>query len=272
MHDMGSTPSSIILIAEPLYMSMTSVVAGEPLGMGSLNTNKDNTIFQVIDRKNGTVRTFETPGFINAHVLNSFEESNGDIVIDLQWFGANNKTTLGWFKRWFLENMESEVIREAWPRNKVVRYRLHMDGSVTKERLFANENEQDDLDVPKINEKLIGLPYCIVYMLHMHSYDYGEDMQSLVSGPFAAMGLAKRNICTGERLGWYKPNQYPSELQFVADPHGKAEDDGVLLGIVFNGNTNSSYFHILDAKTMATKATAALPIKAPFLIHASYFP
>ena len=41
-----------------------------------------------------------------------------------------------------------------------------------------------------------------------------------------------------------RPNEYPSEVQFVPDPHGLAEDDGVLLSMVFDANSNSSYFQV----------------------------
>ena len=33
----------------------------------------------------------------------------------------------------------------------------------------------------------------------------------MTGGPMGAVGLAKRNLCTGERSGLYEPNTYPSE-------------------------------------------------------------
>merc|ERR1712087_510387 len=131
-------------------------------------------------------------------------------------------------------------IRESWPRGQVHRYTLNMlQRKVSSERLFADENGMNDFETPKINEHLQGERYCISYMMQFHSYEYNKDQSSLNSGPFGAVGIAKRNICTGERSGWYEPNQYPSEVQFVADPAGSKEDDGVLLGMVLDGNTNS---------------------------------
>merc|ERR1712039_1017384 len=143
---------------------------------------------------------------------------------------------------------------------------------VANDNLFPNEQGLNDFEVPKINEAFRGKEYCISYMMQFHSYEYHKDQNSLNSGPFGAVGLAKRNVCTGERMGWYEPNHYPSEVEFIADPFGAAEDDGVLLGIVFDGNTNSSYFHVLDAKTMKQVAKAPLPIRTPFLVHSSFFP
>jgi len=173
----------------------------------------------------------------------------------------------------FLKYMSNDAIREAWPRSQIRRYTLDLKkNAVANELLFQEEKGQNDFEVPKINEKLRGEEYCISYFMQFHSYAYDKDQQSMSSGPFGKVGLAKRNTCTGERSGWYEPNQYPSEVEFVADPAGKNEDDGVLLGMVFDGNTGLSYFHVLDAKTMKQLAKAPLPIKTPFLVHASFFP
>jgi len=270
MHALGGTPNYIVLIADPLYMSLPAVLEGKALGKGGLVTNTDATLFQVVNRKTGAVRTLETPGFIFGHVLNTWEDKD-DIVLDLTWYAANNMTTLGWMSRWFFEYMSDPAIRESWPRSQIVRYRLKADGKVEKTVLFADEKGANDFEVPRINDKHDGLPYCIVYMMQFHTYEYDVDQTSTQSGPMGAVGLAKRNVCTGERLGWYTPNHYPAEVQFVANPAGTAEDDGALISMVFNGNTNSSYLQILDARTMKPVAKAELGIKMPFLIHASYF-
>jgi len=271
MHSLGATPNYIVLIAEPLYMDLPMVMLGKPLGEGGLSTNsKDATIFQVVNRKTGAVRTLEAPGFIFGHVLNSWEEG-GDILIDLTWYEAGNATTLGWMNRWLLKYMKDKTTREAWPRSQVVRYRLKADGTVEKTVLFQEEKGENDFETPKINEKLMGHPYCITYMMQFHSYEYDVDANSTTGGPMGAVGLAKRNLCTGERSGLYEANTYPSEVQFVANPSGSAEDDGILLGVVFDGRTKSSFFQILDARTMKRIAKAPLPIKSPFLIHSSHF-
>jgi len=273
MHSLAETENYIVLIAEPLYMNLVNVLKGNALGEGGLYTNTDDTIFQIIHRKTGKLTELHAPGFIFGHVVNSWEESNGDISMDLTWYEANNATTLGWFNRWFFKYMSDSQIRESWPSSQVRRYTLKVSENkvVSNATIFPAEKGLNDFEVPKINEKFRGQEYCISYFMHFHTYDYKKDQQSIEAGPFGAIGLAKRNVCTGERMGWYEPNHYPSEVEFIADPHGTAEDDGVLLGMVFDGNSNLSYFHILDAKTMKQIAKAPLPIKTPFLVHSSFF-
>ena len=47
MHTLASTERFIVLIAEPLFMSMEKVVLGTPLGLGGVYTTHDTTLFQV---------------------------------------------------------------------------------------------------------------------------------------------------------------------------------------------------------------------------------
>mmetsp|Transcript_94371 Transcript_94371/g.266920 ORF Transcript_94371/g.266920 Transcript_94371/m.266920 type:complete len:539 (-) Transcript_94371:140-1756(-) len=271
MHAFGWTQRHIVLLAEPLYMNMGQVLLGTALGKGGLETTGAPTLFQIVSRKDGSVRTLEAPGFIFGHILNTFEDG-GDILLDLTWYAANDMKTLGWFNRFFHSNMQDRVIRDAWPHSKVMRYRLGANGTVSRTRLFAEEQGRDDFETPKINERYMGMPYCIVYMTQFHSYEYDRDSAAMEPGPMGAVGVAKRNLCTGERSGWYRPNHYPSEVQFVPDPAGAAEDDGVLVGLVFDADRGKSYVQVLDARTMAVVATAPLPVKVPFPIHSSFFP
>merc|ERR1711912_134497 len=119
-----------------MYMELLQVLEGKGLGLGGLSTTNDDTLFQVVSRKDHSVRTLQTSGFIFGHVINSWEDAKGDIFIDLTWYEAGNKTTMGWFNRWFLEYMQDANIREAWPRAQVRRYRLGADGSVSNWALF----------------------------------------------------------------------------------------------------------------------------------------
>jgi len=272
MHTLAATPNFVVLLAEPLFMSMERVMEATPLGMGGIYTTNDPTIFQIVDRRDGSVRTVDADAFIYGHIFNAWEDPNGDILIDLTWYAAGNATTLGWFNRWFEWNIHNVSVREAWPRAKAMRFRLGANGTVERTELFQAEAGLNDFETPKINELYSGQRYCIVYAMQFHSYPYDRDQLSMDSGLMGAVGIAKRNLCTGERQGWYRPNEFPSEVQFVPDPRRRSEDDGVLLSVVFDGNSNSSYFQMLDARTMRQIGTAPLPVKSPFLIHASYFP
>ena len=59
---------------------------------------------------------------------------------------------------------------------------------------------------------------------------------------------------------------------FVPNPDGVQEDDGVLLTIVFDGETQQSYILVLDGITFEEIDRAYLPINIPFSFHGNWFP
>merc|ERR1711933_657239 len=169
------------------------------------------------------------------------------------------------------ENLQKEK-RDSWPGTKLMRYRLKKDGTVEETDLLPNE-AQSLFDLPVVDPRRhTKQKACVAWLIQGRSNAYDEAANSTSVGPSGAYGLAKRNFCNGERLGWYAANEYPSEVTFIPDPHGTDEDDGALVGIVFDANKNSSYVHVRDARSMELIARADLPIRTSFMVHASWFP
>ena len=70
----------------------------------------------------------------------------------------------------------------------------------------------------------------------------------------------------------YTENHYTTEMFFIANPEGTAEDDGVLVTNVFDGEREQSYLMLLDAKTFAIIDKAYLPQNIPWPAHGMHFP
>ena len=71
---------------------------------------------------------------------------------------------------------------------------------------------------------------------------------------------------------YYVENNYMSEMHFLADPSGKAEDDGVLITIGFDGLLEQSYLLIINATTFTPMNKAFLPHHIPWSAHGMHFP
>jgi len=267
MHSMAHTENHVVLIAQPMHMSIASVIEGKALAEGAIILG-NGTIFQAVNLANGSVREWHYPSFLFSHVRNSWEDGD-DIVIDLTWYQADwHMVFLGMFK---FENLQKEK-RDAWPVNKLMRYRLKKDGTVEQMDLLPEESKSL-WELPIVDPRLHGKKEaCVTWFIQGACNAYDEEINSTKVGPSGAYGLAKRNLCTGERLGWYAPNQYPSEVSFIPNPKSSEEDNGALVGIVFDANKNSSYVHIRDARTLKMIARADLPIRTPFLVHATWLP
>lgn len=266
MHSMATTKNYVILIAEPLHLDVEKLLLGHPLGEGGLALGNE-TLFQVVDRRNGAVRSFSAPGFLHGHVVNAWEDGD-DILFDLTWY---SKESFSFFHVFLMKNLMNKTARDQWELNKLMRYRLHASGAVTSNPTLPEELSTS-FELPKMNPNFHGSEYCTFYGWQVHAYRYDLNQSAAEAGPFAAVAIAKRNVCTGEQSGFYRPNQYPSEHEFIADPKGQAEDDGALLGFVFDANTDTTYFHVLDAKTMTELARAPVPVRIPFAVHVSFFP
>ena len=64
------------------------------------------------------------------------------------------------------------------------------------------------------------------------------------------------------------------EASFVPDPDGSAEDDGWLVAFVYDGNSHSSEFVILDARDMGRAPVARVPMpqRVPHGFHGAWVP
>jgi len=264
MHSMAHTKNHVVLIAQPMHMSIAAIMEGKALSEGAV-TLGTTTIFQVVNLADGSVREWRHQAFLFSHIQNSWEDGN-DIVIDLTWYQADwHMMFLGMFK---FENLQKDK-RDAWPVNRLMRYRLKKDGTVEEMDLLPKE-PKSLWELPIVDPRLHGRQEaCVAWFIQGAPNAYDEDPNSTKVGPNGAYALAKRNLCTGERNGWYAPNEYPSEVTFIPDPKRTEEDSGALVGIVYDANKNSSYVHIRDAQTLKLIARADLPVRVPFLVHAS---
>ena len=68
------------------------------------------------------------------------------------------------------------------------------------------------------------------------------------------------------------PAAFPGEFVFVQDTATGAEDDGWVMGFVYDKTTDSSDLVILDAKDMSQPPVARvhLPQRVPFGFHGSW--
>jgi len=269
MHSMAHTPNHVVLVAEPLHNSLTGALSGKPLGEGGLYMGDGNTIFQAVSRRDGSVREFEVPPFLFSHIVHAWEVGN-DIVIDLIRYEADPERLI-FVKQFLFKNIEDKLTRDLWPLARLMRFRLKSDGTTEFRDLLPDEFGTM-FELIKIDDRKHGQEYCNFFGMQFHSNAYDEEWNSTKVGPAMAYAIGKRNICTGERRGYYGPNEYPTEIEFIPNPAGTAEDDGVLVGFVFDANTNSSFVQVLDAKTMSRIARAELPVRIPLVVHAAFFP
>jgi carotenoid cleavage dioxygenase-like enzyme len=69
---------------------------------------------------------------------------------------------------------------------------------------------------------------------------------------------------------WEEDGCYPGEPVFVATPDARNEDDGVLLSVVLDGRSGTSYLLVLDAASLRELARTRVPHHIPFGFHGQF--
>ncbi|RSD10644.1 carotenoid oxygenase family protein [Amycolatopsis eburnea] len=127
-------------------------------------------------------------------------------------------------------------------------------GKVLEERLDDRGQE-----FPRVDERLVGRP-------HRYGYAVSTDGEA---NPGSS--LFKHDFRTGSRQERaFGGGRQPGEFVFVPSHDDAAEDDGVLMGFVYDPASQRSDLTVLDAGTLETVAAIHLPDRVPNGFHGNW--
>jgi carotenoid cleavage dioxygenase-like enzyme len=250
IHDFAVTDNYVVFMDMPVRFSWLSVAMGS--GLPFKWDNSVNTRFGVMPRT-GTdkdVKWFDIPTCFIFHIMNSFEQ--GDEVV----FDAARYDSL------WVENSH-DFFHPA----RLTRFSMNMKtGKANVEQLFDMP-----MEFPQVNRNLWTKPYRYGYSLAVDAkYDSAELIDK------AEGGIRKYDLQTGDVDAYMPGNQYiPGEAVFVpASESGGAEDEGYLVSYIYDKNTNTSDFCILDASNVSAGpiAKVKLPVRVPVGFHGVWVP
>ncbi|MBF6211176.1 carotenoid oxygenase family protein [Nocardia puris] len=144
------------------------------------------------------------------------------------------------------------------------------DGSPTLDRWIVDlargavrESRSDDRvqEFPRVDERRLG-------KRHRYGYTVAEsaepaDTSMLFKHDLARGGADVKTFGTGKHLG---------EFVFHPNSPDAAEDDGVLMGLVYDFATDTSALAILDASSLEELARVHLPHRIPAGFHGNWVP
>jgi carotenoid cleavage dioxygenase-like enzyme len=180
------------------------------------------------------------------HPLNAYEDTNGDVIIDLctyeRTFSSDLKGPFG----------DLPPTLDRWTISPTSR-------KVSEQRIDDRAHE-----FPRHNPK-VGL--------RQHRYGYtmlvGED-----NDPTTGM-TCKTDFVTGATsLHDYGPGRTGAEPIFVPRADGTDEDDGWLMTVVYDAGRDTSDLVLVDARDMSAPpvATVHLPQRVPMGFHGNWVP
>jgi carotenoid cleavage dioxygenase len=181
------------------------------------------------------------------HVANAFEAADGAIVVDVAWYD----------ELW--RGGPSEVSFEP---AKLKRWTIAPGARKASEQFLDDRS----VEFPRVDDRIVGAPHRFVYAVDAGRPESG----GLVAGAFDT--LRKYDTVNGGDQEHSFIGGVPSEFVHVGARDGTAEDDGWLMGFVYDRTRDASDFVILDAQNIAAKPVALvrLPGRVPQGFHGNW--
>jgi carotenoid cleavage dioxygenase len=245
MHDFAITETRLVFMDLPVVYDF-SLVGKRPLPAAW--DPEHSARVGVASRANpAAVEWIEIDPCFVFHTLNAYDDGNRVVldvvrhtrVFDRDPTGFDEGGPRPWLERWTIDPGK---------------------GRVGVERLDDRGEE-----FPRVDPRVVGRP---------HRYGYTTLVRSRRSR-LGTSGVVKHDLQRGtaavagaeDGVAW-------SEAIFVPSPEGSAEDDGWVLGIVYDAGRDASDLVILDATDFGGEPVARvrMPRRVPFGFHGTWVP
>ncbi|MFN9646756.1 MAG: carotenoid oxygenase family protein [bacterium] len=254
LHDFAITPNWAVFLQNAIafnplpfalgFKGAAQCLASKPGGKGQ---------FWLIPRDSGAFagqapRIVPAPEGFVFHHLNAWEE--GETVVVESIYYAD-------FPSIGPDTDFREVDFDLIPEGLLERCSIDLaTGTVRNERL-----SERCCEVAMVNPQRQGLPSRYAWMAVAERETGNDPLQA----------IKKLDLLNGDRRVWSAaPRGFVSEPLMVPRPGAKAEDDGWVLTVVWNGARCASDLVILDAASMAEVAVLELPLALPHGLHGSW--
>jgi torulene dioxygenase len=233
----------------------------------------------IVDRNNGgLVAEATSPAAFFFHSANAFETADGDIVCDTIEYPDTAIVHAFYYdvllnRKGKAEDFWGDEKRAASCRAKLVRYRFEKAQFLDKTSAPAVIQPQKvwEIEAPHAGDMPTINP---AVACREHQYVY-----TLISRGLSTLfdAIVKIDTRTRQVLQWSgPPGHTPGEAIFVARPvegtRSADEDDGVLLSVVLDGHSGTSYLLCLDAKSMTEMGRAECDFAVGFGFHGQHCP
>ncbi len=253
IHDFAITPNYCIFFQNSVGFNPLPFLLGWRGAGECVKFNPDKPTRAILIPRDPThteIKTFEVQSGFVFHHANAFEEGDKVYIDSISYDSLPQVQP---------ETNYKEVNFASLDPGKLWRFSLNLqDGSVDRELLEARCCE-----FPSVHPDYVGRNYRYLFIGAAHHETGNAPLQAIL----------KLDLQTGDRqLHSFAPSGYVSEPIFVPKPNSKAEDDGWVLTLVYDGNRHRSTLAILDGQNLAGDAIALLHLKhhIPYGLHGNW--
>ncbi|MBM3649257.1 MAG: hypothetical protein FJX11_15845 [Alphaproteobacteria bacterium] len=254
-HDFVLTKSYLVFCLGPILSTPLAFLLGFKSFDGALHWDaKRPTLILLVPRAGGAARIIEAEPFFQFHFANGFEE-DGAVVLDLARYP--DYLTIGQALR--------DYWKSDWPAQgmaKLTRLRIDLATGNVESRTYDTGTANE---FPIVNPAFVGKRHRYAY-INCDAADSVGGMQRRI----AKVDLDGGTVVTHD----FGPDGYPGEPLFIATPGGMAEDDGVIVILVFDATRQATDIVGLDARDLAAKPLFVGRLKhcLPFTFHGTFTP
>ncbi len=238
MHDFGATATRVIFMDLPVIVDLDIMEQG--MGMPFRWDDTHQARLGVMDRNasTDTVQWIDIDPCYVFHPLNSYDDGD-KIIMDVIRYS-----------KMFTDQQTGEYERGS----QLVRWTIDVATGTVDTRVLSDQ----DQEFPVINPR---------YECHAHRYGYTVQ----AGGRHGFRGLFKHDLREGTTQHHdVGDNCAAGEPIFVAV--GDAEDEGYILSVVYDGDTELSELRVIDAQdfSAAPVAIVKLNTRVPFGFHGNF--
>ncbi len=248
VHDMGLTETSVVVLDLPVVFNMELAAAGQRL---PYRWSDDYTARVGLMPRNGTgadTKWFEIDPCYVFHPLNAYDDGD-DVIIDLVRYDTMFKHDVdgptdssGRLERWVIDRSGGKVIQTV-----------------------IDDRPQE---FPRADERLAT-------KRHRYGYVPAIFLPEQAGGTQFTSALVKHDFQAGSSETYAMgKGRTAGEFVFVPAAHDAGEDEGWLMGYVYDATTGKSDLVILDAHDFTAPPVAAihLPVRVPAGFHGNWMP
>ncbi len=244
IHDFMATPNYLVFFVPPMHATMQDMLnvamGASPFDMSQWDQSLGTEVIVVpIDRPEQPIR-FTTDPFFVIHHANGYEE-NGKIVLNYMHSADHSLyKQLGDLHRGLPISYLQETYPGLWDGGSSFNRLTRSEINLQQKRISYDLLVDISCEFPRINPGLQGSKNRYTFMLGMPP---GKPEMPLFSSleKFDADNGTTQTLELGDE-------QFPNEPIFIRRKNAISEDDGYLLSVIYDGNEDSSYLAVVDAK------------------------
>jgi all-trans-8'-apo-beta-carotenal 15,15'-oxygenase len=249
IHDFAATERHLVFVVAPQYLSVVDMLlfGGAPVPSAKWRADRGTEIIVVPIDAPSRARRFRVDAFYLEHVVNAFDDGDS-IAVDYVHYAHPDGLEQ------FVGGLTGGRV-DGPLRSEVRRARIDVDRETLKSEILLPRT----VELPRVSPRVEARSYRFAY-----SVEFCGKAGSANAGPFGP--LVKHDIDSG-RVDTYDPGHdcHLGEGVFVprrADGSGD-EDDGWVLTMVYDAQTDRSRLEILDARDVGAGPIAACHFDHP---------